>query len=177
MKTVIWIKPGAGGEESRGFANILFNMYKTWAKRHLIPTQCSSETGHEFTLIMNTDFPVLEQEHGIHRLCRISPYDSQGRRHTSFAAVEVSGITEVHNGPIRSYTLDPYKKAEDIRKNYTTENVDDVLAGLEELDKMIDAPKNKFAIGDTGAHIVNRTLTKEEADYALTLTPTIHSDK
>jgi len=125
-------------------------------------------------LKLSVEPSVLQQEHGVHRFLRISPYDAQGRRHTSFAGVEVSGIEGVPEGPIRSYTLNPHHQATDVRKRYSTEKVHDVLAGGEELDWMIAAATGVLDIpGTNGAYIERRTLTKAEMDHALTLTPTI----
>ncbi len=178
MDATLTIKAGAGGQESEDFAMILTIMYVKWAHRHgVTKTEVSSFISKkEHKIIMFGIEPgKLAGEHGIHRLCRIAPSDSQKRRHTSFARVEVSGIEGfLHEGPIRNYTLDPYQQAEDRRKRYTTASVQDVLDGGEELDKMMNAPVGMFDIpGAEGATIERRTLTQAEMDYALTLTRTI----
>jgi protein subunit release factor B len=180
MGVTLTIKSGNDGEESVDFARILNLMYVNWAKRHGFATTGSysrlNSTAHEWSLVFSDIEPFrLGQEHGTHRLCRISPFDSQGRRWTSWASVNVAGITEHPEGPIRSYVMSPYKQAKDERKNYTTANIDDVLAGGVELDAMIAAPQNMLALENTGFHVERRTLTKEEADHALTLIPTIES--
>ena len=178
MDITLTIRPGAGGEESQDFALILSRMYIAWIHRHgYAGIEKSSHGGgkpSEYKItVWDVDAGKLDGEHGIHRLCRISPFDPRHRRHTSFASVEISGVLNESNSPIRNYVLDPYKTAQDLRKNYSTEFVDDVLGGGEELDKMMEAAKDMFAIGDTGAHFERRTLTRAEMDHALTLVPTI----
>ena len=174
--TTFSIRPGAGGQESVDFARILKDMYVNWATRNAMNITASTENGITWTLQLKWDSAIMEQEHGIHRLVRISPFDEQKRRHTSFAAVDVDGIKSaddeehsIYGKPIRNYILHPYQQAKDMRKNYTTEKVDDVLAGGVELDKMRSS--GVITLENTGpiAIIESRTLTQEEKDYALTL--------
>jgi peptide chain release factor 2 len=95
------IHPGAGGTESQDWANMLFRMYLRWAENHqygidVVDYTPGDEAGiKSATINIKGDFAYgfLKCERGIHRLVRISPFDSNNRRHTSFASVEV--ITEV----------------------------------------------------------------------------------
>jgi protein subunit release factor B len=185
MRTVLIIKPGAGGEESIDFARMLKDMYMGWAERHKMLSSALKEKDNSWVVTLGSDSDTLEdmeQERGVHRLVRISPFDRQSRRHTSFASVDIEGAKELEDktsfGPrARNYVLYPYQQAMDFRKNYTTDKVFDVLAGGVELDAMRAAAKDMFALADNKGqvvgHIEHRTLTQEEMDHALTLKPTI----
>jgi len=91
------IHPGAGGTESQDWAEMLLRMYLRWAEQHgyeieLLDRQDGEEAGlKSATLAVRGPhaYGYLKSEHGVHRLVRISPYDFQARRHTSFASVDV----------------------------------------------------------------------------------------
>ncbi len=91
------ISAGAGGTEATDWAEMLLRMYLRWAERHRFPTQVMDETEGEQTGLKSVTIAVdgrrvygwLRAERGVHRLVRISPYDSQKRRQTTFALVEV----------------------------------------------------------------------------------------
>ena len=88
---------GAGGTEAQDWASMLYRMYIRWAERHGFTCKTldyldGEEAGLKSATISidgENAYGYLKSEHGIHRLVRISPFDSSGRRHTSFAAVEV----------------------------------------------------------------------------------------
>ncbi|MGH2727619.1 MAG: PCRF domain-containing protein, partial [Actinomycetota bacterium] len=94
---IVSIHPGAGGTESQDWAEMLLRMVLRWAERRrfeteLIETQAGDEAGiKSATVIAKGRFAYgsLTGERGVHRLVRISPYDSQKRRHTSFASLDV----------------------------------------------------------------------------------------
>jgi peptide chain release factor 2 len=94
---IITIHPGAGGTESQDWAEMLLRMYMRWMerrgfKRELIDYQPGEEAGlKSATLTVAGDYAygLLSAEAGVHRLVRISPFDSAARRHTSFASVYV----------------------------------------------------------------------------------------
>jgi len=95
---IISIHPGAGGTESQDWAHMLFRMYSRWAERRgfkaeILDYQDGEEAGiKDASMIikgLNT-YGYLKVENGIHRLVRISPFDSNAKRHTSFASVMVS---------------------------------------------------------------------------------------
>ena len=94
---IITIHPGAGGTESQDWAEMLLRMYLRWIerrgfKREIIDYQPGDEAGlKSATAIVQGDFAfgLLSAEAGVHRLVRISPFDSAARRHTSFASVYV----------------------------------------------------------------------------------------
>ena len=94
---IITIHSGAGGTESNDWAAMLFRMYSRWAERHghkleILDVLYGEEAGIKsvtFNVIGEYAFGYLKGETGVHRLVRISPFDSQSRRHTSFASVFV----------------------------------------------------------------------------------------
>lgn len=94
---IVAIHPGAGGTEAQDWADILMRMYLRWAetrgfKVEVLDFQPGDEAGVKsvtFTVSGEYAYGYLKAETGVHRLVRISPYDSQARRHTSFASVFV----------------------------------------------------------------------------------------
>jgi len=94
---ILSIHPGAGGTESQDWAEMLLRMYDRWAQNHdfeiqTLDFQSGDEAGiKRVTLMIKGEyaFGYLKGERGVHRLVRISPFDSSGRRHTSFASVDV----------------------------------------------------------------------------------------
>ncbi len=95
---IITIHPGAGGTESHDWASILYRMYLRYAERRgwkieVLDYQAGDEAGIKdvsFLVKGENAYGYLKVENGIHRLVRVSPFDSAGRRHTSFASVQVS---------------------------------------------------------------------------------------
>jgi peptide chain release factor 2 len=95
LSAIIEINSGAGGTESQDWASMLERMYRMWAESHgyriqELDRQDGEEAGiKSVTLEITGDFAYgyLKGENGVHRLVRISPYDSNARRHTSFASV------------------------------------------------------------------------------------------
>ncbi len=94
---IITIHPGAGGTESQDWAEMLYRMYSRWAnKNNYTLTEMDYLEGEEaglksvtFEVVGENAYGYLKSEMGVHRLVRISPFDAGGRRHTSFASVEV----------------------------------------------------------------------------------------
>mgnify|MGYP004606971279 CR=1 FL=1 len=94
---IITIHPGAGGTESQDWAEMLYRMYTRWAtKSDYEVKELDYLEGEEaglksvtFEIIGQNAYGYMKSEKGVHRLVRISPFDSGGRRHTSFASVEV----------------------------------------------------------------------------------------
>lgn len=99
---ILTIHPGAGGTESQDWAEMLFRMYNRWAERHdltvdLMDHQPGDEAGlKSATMEIKGDYAFghLKAESGVHRLVRISPFDANSRRHTSFVSVHVFPVIE-----------------------------------------------------------------------------------
>lgn len=111
---ILSFHPGAGGTEAQDWAEMLYRMYARWAERHgykvkLLDYLDGDEAGLKSASILIEGinaYGYLKCEAGVHRLVRISPFDSSGRRHTSFAAVEVTPeITDEASIEIRSEDL------------------------------------------------------------------------
>lgn len=94
---IVTIHPGAGGTESQDWAEMLYRMYTRWANKNQYEVKEldyleGEEAGLKsvtFEIIGENAYGYMKSEMGVHRLVRISPFDSGGRRHTSFASVEV----------------------------------------------------------------------------------------
>ncbi len=118
-EAMLTIHPGAGGLESQDWAEMLSRMYGRWAERRgygvkLLDIQPGEEAGiKSATLEIKGDhaYGYLRAERGVHRLVRISPFDSQSRRHTSFASVFVYPLLddeieiEIDDGDLRIDTF------------------------------------------------------------------------
>jgi peptide chain release factor 2 len=97
LSAIVTIHPGAGGTESQDWAEMLLRMYLRWAERKGFPTVETDRLEGEGAGIKSVTFEVngenayglLQSEVGVHRLVRISPFDANARRHTSFASVFV----------------------------------------------------------------------------------------
>jgi len=101
-EALVAIRAGAGGVDAADFAEMLLRMYLRWAERHHYQTEVYDTSYAEEAGLKSATFAVkapyaygtLSVESGTHRLVRISPFDNQGRRQTSFAGVEVLPVTE-----------------------------------------------------------------------------------
>lgn len=112
---ILTLHPGAGGTESQDWAQMLLRMYSRWAEQNGFSVKIldfleGDEAGiKSVTVLINgaNAYGYLKAEKGVHRLVRISPFDSSGRRHTSFASVEV--MPEINDD------IDIDIKSEDLR--------------------------------------------------------------
>jgi peptide chain release factor 2 len=99
---IVSIHPGAGGTESQDWAEMLLRMYLRWAQNRGFTVELNEASeGDEagiksvtFTVHGDNAYGLLSTERGVHRLVRISPFDSASRRHTSFASVDVTPLIE-----------------------------------------------------------------------------------
>ena len=99
---IVEIHSGAGGTEACDWANMLYRMYTRWCEKknykvEIIDTQVGEEVGiKSLTMFVKgvNAYGYLKNEKGVHRLVRISPFDSNARRHTSFASVDVTPLLE-----------------------------------------------------------------------------------
>jgi protein subunit release factor B len=156
------IEAGAGGTEPQDWASILLRAYLHWAERHGIAATMVDQMPGEVVGVKKVTvefrghavYGRLKGERGIHRLTRISPWDAQKRRHTSFVKVDVivetaeRTIGELAGDPawheweiIRSYVLD-HPGVKDHRTQHETGNVAAVLDG--EIDPFIHAYLTQF---------------------------------
>ena len=95
---IVSLQAGAGGTEAQDWAQMLYRMYTRWAERHgftysILDYQDGDEAGIKSATIRidgENAYGYLKSEHGVHRLVRVSPFDANARRQTSFAAVEVT---------------------------------------------------------------------------------------
>jgi peptide chain release factor 2 len=100
--TFLEVHAGAGGTESQDWANMLLRMYTRWAEQHGYKVEYLEETAGEEAGIKSATIQVkghnaygwLKSEDGVHRLVRISPFDSNARRHTSFASITVYPVID-----------------------------------------------------------------------------------
>ncbi len=98
LPALLSLQAGAGGTEAQDWTQMLYRMYTRWAERHgmlisILDYQDGDEAGIKSAVIRIEGphaYGYLKSEHGVHRLVRISPFDANARRHTSFAAVEVT---------------------------------------------------------------------------------------
>ena len=112
---IVSFHAGAGGTEAQDWAQMLYRMYTRWAERHgmkykVLDWLDGEEAGMKSASIQidgDNAYGYLKSENGVHRLVRISPFDSSGRRHTSFAAIEVA--------PLISDDVEIEIKSEDLR--------------------------------------------------------------
>jgi peptide chain release factor 2 len=96
------VHAGAGGTESQDWANMLLRMYTRWAEQHGYKIEYLEETAGEEAGLKSATVQIkghnafgwLKSENGVHRLVRISPFDSNARRHTSFASVNVYPVVD-----------------------------------------------------------------------------------
>jgi peptide chain release factor 2 len=115
LDAIVEIHPGAGGTESQDWASMLFRMYSRYAENEkfafeLIDYLPGEEAGIKrvtFAVRGENAFGYLKAEHGVHRLVRISPFDSGGRRHTSFASVTV--IPEIDDSIVVELNMNEVK--------------------------------------------------------------------
>lgn len=102
LNAIVTVHPGAGGTESQDWAEMLMRMYTRWAERHGFTVQIldlleGEEAGiksAELQISGRYAYGLLKAEKGVHRLVRISPFDAQSRRHTSFASVFVYPVVD-----------------------------------------------------------------------------------
>jgi peptide chain release factor 2 len=120
--TFLEINSGAGGTESCDWANMLARMYVRWAEQHGYKVELQSETAGEEAGIKSATYQIkgpnaygwLKSESGVHRLVRISPFDSQARRHTSFSSVWVYPVVDDSieiDIPDRDIRIDTYRSS------------------------------------------------------------------
>ncbi len=142
---ILAIHAGAGGTDSQDWAAMLLRMYLRWAEKHALQTEMlDTSAGEEAgiksaTVAVNGDdaYGYLRAERGVHRLVRLSPFDSAHRRHTSFALVEVYPQVEtdadvaINPSDLR---IDTYRSAgaggQNVQKNETAIRITHLPTGI-----------------------------------------------
>lgn len=142
---ILEVNAGAGGTESCDWATMLRRMYLRWAERRGLSAEVLDEVPGEVAGIKSSTihfkglnaYGYLKAEHGVHRLVRISPFDAQKRRHTSFASVDVipeieeSAEVEVNPKEIRIDTyLSGGAGGQNVQKNETAVRITHLPTGI-----------------------------------------------
>ncbi|CRF51358.1 Peptide chain release factor 2 [Helicobacter heilmannii] len=120
LDALVSIQPGAGGTESQDWASMLYRMYLRWAERRgfkveLLDYQEGEEAGIKgaaFSIRGVNVYGYMKNENGIHRLVRMSPFNANGKRHTSFASVQVSPEVDDEINIVleeKDYKMDTYR--------------------------------------------------------------------
>ncbi len=142
---ILAIHAGAGGTDSQDWTQMLMRMYLRWAERHafraeVLDTSEGEEAGiKSVTIAVDGDYAYgyLKSERGVHRLVRLSPYDSANRRHTSFSLVEVypqvETADEIRIDP-NDLRIDTYRSAgaggQNVQKNETAIRITHLPTGI-----------------------------------------------
>jgi peptide chain release factor 2 len=142
---ILAIHAGAGGTDSQDWTQMLMRMYLRWAERHDFRAEVlDSSEGEEagiksVTIAVDGEYAYgyLKSERGVHRLVRLSPYDSASRRHTSFSLVEVypqvETADEIHIDP-NDLRIDTYRSAgaggQNVQKNETAIRITHLPTGV-----------------------------------------------
>lgn len=134
---IVKITGGTKGTESYDCADILCHMYEKWCENRRFKVDVNKPQGIKtITLkIKGQDvYDLLKNETGVHRVCRISPFDKNKRRYTSFVNVEVSKGNKKEKemdwtNVARSYIFHPYQLVKDMKTGIETKDVNGVMNG------------------------------------------------
>jgi peptide chain release factor 2 len=177
---ILTIHPGAGGTESQDWAQMLMRMYLRWAERHgydaqIVDLQQGDEagiTGVTITFSGDYAYGYLCCEAGVHRLVRISPYDANKRRHTSFAAVivypEIEGDIDIEIREVLAYEVTHHihiKIAKRIGQDHITTFYSIGMTTFHKLPELRGGCLDGFDVVSADSNIWHSILPEKSIDY------------